>query len=166
MGKYFSRSGRNLYIYVMGDDLMFDLRLFPPELNLFDSETAWRINDRVAMVADVADETLDRAEAILESNGFRRRDMREELLENYFAYGDEAVLVEGRTPTIFEPLTPRRGPEREAWEEGIIIPEVITPEVYRPRPAAITLPPPKLAPQAAERRPDDDRRSKREDLKD
>ena len=73
---------------------MVDLKLFPPELNLFESESAWRINDRMAIVNDAEESSLDQAEIILELNGFRRRDLEEGLLERYFTLGDEAMLTE------------------------------------------------------------------------
>ena len=76
---------------------MVDLKLFPPELNLFESESAWRINDRMAIVNDAEESSLDQAEIILELNGFRRRDLEERLLERYFTLGDEAILT-GRLP--------------------------------------------------------------------
>ena len=73
---------------------MVDLKLFPPELNLFESESSWRINDRMAIVNDAEESSLDQAEIILELNGFRRRDLEEGLLERYFTLGDEAILTE------------------------------------------------------------------------
>jgi len=46
MGKYYSRYGKNLYIYVTRNDVLIDLKYFPPELNLFTNESAWRIKEK------------------------------------------------------------------------------------------------------------------------
>ena len=50
MGKYYSRIGGNLYIYVTRGDSLIDLKYFPNELNLFTAESAWRIKDKMAIV--------------------------------------------------------------------------------------------------------------------
>lgn len=155
LGRYYSRQNGNLYIYVTGDDSMLDLKLFPSELNLFESESAWRAHDRVAIVNDVEDVPLDRAEVILNLNGFRRRDIEEELLESYYAQRDENVLGVELPPDIIGPPSPRRKPELEPAEEGVIMPEVATPEVFRPEVAAITLPPKEITPHVTEPPPSD-----------
>lgn len=126
MGRFYSRRNGNLYVYVTGDDLMIDLRLFPPELNLFESESAWRLNDRMAIVNDAEDASLNQAEKILSLNGFRRRDIDEELLENYFTLGDESVLEREMLPR------PRRVPVPEALEEEVIMPGVVRPPSRTP----------------------------------
>ena len=72
MGRYYSRRGNNLYIFVTGDDEMIDLKVFPPELNLFGAGSDWRVNDRVAIIGGAGEENLDKAEIILELNGFTK----------------------------------------------------------------------------------------------
>ena len=94
MGKYYTRRGNNLYIFVTGDDEMIDLKVFPPELNLFGAESDWRVNDRVAIIRGAKEENLDKAEIILELNGFTKRDLDEELLERYFTRRDEMIIEE------------------------------------------------------------------------
>lgn len=94
MGKYYTRRGNNLYIFVTGDDEMIDLKVFPPELNLFGAESDWRVNDRIAIIRGAEEENLDKAEIILELNGFTRRDLDEELLERYFTRRDEMIIQE------------------------------------------------------------------------
>lgn len=94
VGKFYSRQGRNLFICVRERGDMIDLSLFPDELELFGPECAWRLNNKAVIVADAEEENLNRAEVILEKNGFRRRDHPEELLVNYFARGDFSVFEE------------------------------------------------------------------------
>jgi len=73
---------------------MIDLKVFPPELNLFGAESDWRVNDRVAIIRGAKEENLDKAEIILELNGFTKRDLDEELLERYFTRRDEMIIEE------------------------------------------------------------------------
>ena len=95
--RFYSRQGRNLFIYVRERGDLIDLDLFPEELNLFGPESAWRLNNKAVIVSDAEEGSLDRAEAILEENGFRRWDHDEEVLVHYFALGDFSVFEE---PTI------------------------------------------------------------------
>ena len=126
MGRYYSRHGGNLYIYVTQDDSMISLDFFPKELNLFDSDVAWRIKDNMAVVNDADESDIDKAEIILSLNAFKRWDHSEETLELYYARGDESVLGEAleKPPEIaVEPE--ERVPEPEATE--VIIPRAISP---------------------------------------
>ena len=66
MGRYYSRHGGNLYIYVTQDDAMISLDFFPKELNLFDSDVAWRIKDNMAVVNDADESDIDKAEMMKE----------------------------------------------------------------------------------------------------
>lgn len=93
--KFYSRQGRNLFIYVREKGDMIDLDLFPEELELFGPESAWRLNNKAVIVSDAEEGSLDRAEAILETNGFRQWDHDEEVLVHYFALGDFS-LFEGQ----------------------------------------------------------------------
>jgi len=95
--KFYSRQGGNLFIYVRERGDLIDLDLFPDELKLFGPESAWRLNNKAVIVSDVEEGSLDRAEAILEENGFRRWDHDEEVLVHYFTRGDFSVFEE---PTI------------------------------------------------------------------
>jgi len=92
--RYYSRQRGNLYIFITGEDEMIDLKLFPHELNLFESDFAWRINEKMAIVNDVEQKSLDLAEIILGLNDFNRVDIDERLLNEYFISGDESVLSE------------------------------------------------------------------------
>jgi hypothetical protein len=93
-GKFYSRQGRNLFIYVRERGDMIDLDLFPDELGLFGHESAWRLNNKAIIVGDAEESSLDRAEVILQENGFRRWDHPEEILVHYFALGDFSVFDE------------------------------------------------------------------------
>ena len=92
--RYYSRQRDNLYIFITGMDEMIDLKLFPPELNLFESGSAWRISSRMAIVSDADKISLDKAEIILGLNGFNRVTLEERLLNRYFIFGDEVELTE------------------------------------------------------------------------
>jgi len=125
LGKYYSRHGRNLYIYVTQDDAMIDLGFFPREMNLFDTEAAWRIKDKMAVVNDADETNIDKAEIILSLNSFRRWDHPEELLEQYFALGDESVL--GEKAVVSPEVTPEPAEEPRLEEMEVIIPRAIAP---------------------------------------
>jgi len=127
LGRYYSRHEGSLYIYVTGGDEMIDLKLFPPELNLFDTESSWRINNRTAIVNDADETSLDKAETILGLNGFKRRDIDKELIENYFAMGQENVLETGGLPGVVTIPELHGAPELEAVDEGIIMPRIVKP---------------------------------------
>lgn len=92
--KFYSRHGRELYIFVKERGDMIDLFLFPDELNLFGAEAAWRIHSKAVIVSDAEEKSLDRAEAILQENGFVRWDHPEEVLLRYFSLGDFSVFEE------------------------------------------------------------------------
>ena len=121
MGKYYSRIGGNLYIYVTRGDSLIDLKYFPNELNLFTAESAWRIKDKMAIVNDADEANVDKAEIILSLNSYKRWDHSAEILEQYYAADDELLLQEEPevavpTPTVEKP------PEME-----VIIPEARPP---------------------------------------
>ena len=121
MGKYYSRIGGNLYIYVTRGDSLIDLKYFPNELNLFTAESAWRIKDKMAIVNDADEANVDKAEIILSLNSYKRWDHSAEILEQYYAADDELILQEEAevavpTPTVEKP------PEME-----VIIPEARPP---------------------------------------
>lgn len=92
MGKYYSRHGRNLYIYVTDKDVMIDLNLFPEELSLFDAESSWMIRDKMAIANDADGVNIDKAEIILGLNSFKKADHPEDVLKLYYALGNESVL--------------------------------------------------------------------------
>jgi len=123
MGKFYSRHGRNLYIYLVQDDSVVDLDIFPDELNLFDSEAAWRIKNNMAIVNDADESDIDKAEIILSLNSFTRWDHAEEALERYFALGDESVL--GFMPLEIQEVAIESA-EEEPPEMEVIIPEAMS----------------------------------------
>jgi hypothetical protein len=123
MGKFYSRHGRNLYIYLVQDDSVVDLDIFPDELNLFDSEAAWRIKNNMAIVNDADESDIDKAEIILSLNSFKRWDHAEEALERYFALGDESVL--GFMPLEIQEVAVELA-EEELPEMEVIIPEAMS----------------------------------------
>lgn len=93
-GRYYSRQSRDLFIYVRERGTMIDPDVFPEELALFDSESAWRINSHMAIVNDAEEQSLNSAETVLSLHGFRQWDHPREVLEIYFALGDFSVFGE------------------------------------------------------------------------
>jgi len=123
MGKFYSRHGRNLYIYLVQDEGVVDLDIFPDELNLFNTEAAWRIKNNMAIVNDADDSDIDKAEIILSLNSYKRWDHREEALERYFALGDESVL--GVMPLEIQEAT-AVSVDEEPHEMEVVIPEAMS----------------------------------------
>ncbi len=123
MGKYYSRIGGNLYIYVTRGDSLIDLKYFPNELNLFTAESAWRIKDKMAIVNDADDANVDKAEIILSLNSYKRWDHSAEILEQYYAADDELILQEEPDVTVPTPTVEAEKPP----EMEVIIPEARPP---------------------------------------
>jgi len=123
LGKYYSRIGGNLYIYVTRGDSLIDLKYFPNELNLFTAESAWRIKDKMAIVNDADDANVDKAEIILSLNSYKRWDHSAEILEQYYAADDELILQEEPDVTVPTPTVEAEKPP----EMEVIIPEARPP---------------------------------------
>ncbi|MFQ6052880.1 MAG: DUF2357 domain-containing protein [Candidatus Bathyarchaeia archaeon] len=121
LGKYYTRRGGDLYIYVTGDDEMIDLGLFPPALNLFQAESAWRLKGKIAIANDCEEESLDQAEATLKANGYTRMEVAADLLVDYYLHGDESRLSDA--------LGEARPPDQAALPEPGRVEEVIMPEI-------------------------------------
>jgi hypothetical protein len=84
----------------MGDP-MLNLNAFPGDLNLFEAESSWRISPWVAVVEDVLQRQLEKAQIILQLHGYERVNVQKEALESYFIGGDERRLMQ--TITVSEP---------------------------------------------------------------
>ena len=106
---------------------MIDLDMFPSELNLFGAESAWRIKNKMAIVKDADETDIDKAEAILSKNSYRRWDQPEEVLERYYTSGDESILGEmiAIPPEVYPELAVKA--EARPSEMEVIIPEAVTP---------------------------------------
>ena len=136
MGKYYSRIGGNLYIYVTRGDSLIDLKYFPNELNLFTAESAWRIKDKMAIVNDADEVNVDKAEIILSLNSYKRWDHSAEILEQYYASDDEGLLQEKPEAVVTTPpptVEVEKPPEME-----VIIPEARPPVLPRAEEAVPT----------------------------
>jgi hypothetical protein len=94
LGRHYCVTGECLYIFTTGGEALLDLRAFPPELNLFEAESSWRISPRLAVVDDVPHRTVERAGIILQLNDYRHADVPLDILRGYFLDGDETALVE------------------------------------------------------------------------
>ena len=127
MGKYYSRYGKNLYIYVTRNDVLIDLKYFPPELNLFTNESKWRIKDTMAIVNDADEEDLDKAEIILSLNSYKRGDLPEETLELFYSEGNELVLKEPLPEKPMAPVVAETPRKRGIEDMEVIIPEAKSP---------------------------------------
>jgi len=91
---------------------MLNLNAFPVDLNLFEAESSWRISPWVAVVEDVLQRQLEKAQIILRLHGYERVDARKEVLESYFVEGDEQRLMQVITvaePELVEVATIERG---------------------------------------------------------
>lgn len=97
MGKHFAMDGGNLYIYTTGKDILLNLNSFPRELNLFGADTAWRVSPWVAVVEDVLQMQLERAQIVLRLHGYEKTSLPREALEAYFLDGNELKVVEMQT---------------------------------------------------------------------
>ena len=94
MGRHYSLSGGNLYIFTTGRDRLLDLGIFPKELNLFEVESAWRISPWVAVVEDVLQKAAEMAQIILQLNDYEKINLPARILDHYFLDGDEYMLLE------------------------------------------------------------------------
>ena len=83
----------NLYIFTTMGDAMLNLNAFPEELNLFEAESSWRISPWVAVVEDVLQRQLEKAQIILQLHGYEHVDVQKEALEAYFLEGNERRLM-------------------------------------------------------------------------
>lgn len=94
MGRHYSVTGGNLYIFTTGRDRLLDLGVFPKELNLFEAESAWRISPWIAVVEDVLQKAAEMAQIILQLNDYEKINLPSRILEHYFLDGDEYSLLE------------------------------------------------------------------------
>jgi hypothetical protein len=94
MGKHYSVKEGNLYIFTTGHDLLLDLGVFPKELNLFESESDWRISPWIAVVENILQKTAEMAQIILQLNEYEKVSLSSKALENYFLDGNEQLLLE------------------------------------------------------------------------
>jgi hypothetical protein len=84
----------NLYIFTTMGDQMLNLNAFPGELNLFEAESSWRVSPWVAVVEDVLQRQLEKAQIILQLHGYECVDAQRDALEAYFIGGDERRLMQ------------------------------------------------------------------------
>jgi len=94
MGRHYSVSGGNLYIFTTGQERLLDLGVFPSELNLFEAESAWRVSPWIAVVENVLQKAAEMAQIILQLNDYERISLPTNILEHYFLDGDEYSLLE------------------------------------------------------------------------
>ncbi len=96
MGRHYSLTGGggNLYIFTTDRDRLLDLGVFPRELNLFETDSAWRISPWVAVVEEILQKAADMAQIILHLNDYKKVDVPLNTLEHYFLDGDEYSLLE------------------------------------------------------------------------
>jgi len=91
-GRYYTRIGRDLYVYVRERGDLIDPDEFPEEAGLFGPESSWRLNAWMAIVKGTDEWGLDRAEMVLVASGYAMREPPREVLERYFAVGDFSIL--------------------------------------------------------------------------
>ena len=94
MGRHYSVSGGNLYIFTTGQDRLLDLGVFPAELKLFEADSAWRISPWIAVVENVLQKAAEMAQIILQLNDYEKINLPSRILDHYFLDGDEYSLLE------------------------------------------------------------------------
>jgi hypothetical protein len=91
-GRFYTRLGKKLYIYVKNRGELIDPAVFPDKIGLFGPDLAWKMNSWMAYVMSVDETALDQAEMILIIHGYKREDQTSETLEEYFRLGDYSIL--------------------------------------------------------------------------
>lgn len=107
MGRYYSTQGSDLYIWVTGEDELIDLNVFPPGLNIFEADSAWRSSQRMAVSEGVGREALGVAEMILRYADYGAVEADRDSLEDYFVQGDEKLI------RVVIPVVPMRRAQRK-----------------------------------------------------
>ena len=92
MGKFYTVHGKNLYVYVTEDDELIPIKDLPSLLGLFEADVTWRYNNRIAVCSGIPEDKMEQAKTILEIFGYEELNVKESVLERYFAEGDESVL--------------------------------------------------------------------------
>jgi len=123
LGRFYTRKNGDLYIYITDKEELIEPNVFPEDLNLFGTESAWRLSNWMAICKELQEEKLDQAERILKMNGFSTKSLEEQVLEEYFRSGDES-LIKGKplAPKLKERL-PMLLVKEERFPEPIIMPE-------------------------------------------
>jgi hypothetical protein len=103
----------NLYVFTTMGEQMLNLNAFPPELNLFEAESSWRISPWVAVVEDMLQRPLEKAQIILRLHGYERVDAQKEALEAYFVGGDEGRLMQTITVSELVEVATIEGSEKD-----------------------------------------------------
>jgi hypothetical protein len=107
LGRYYSTQGSDLYIWVTGEDELIDLNVFPPGLNIFEADSAWRSSQRMAVSEGVGREALGVAEMILKYADYGAVEADRDSLEDYFVQGDEKLI------RVVIPVVPMRRAQRK-----------------------------------------------------
>jgi hypothetical protein len=102
MGRHYSMTGGNLYIFTTGQDRLLDLGVFPRELNLFEADSAWRISPWAAVVEEILQKAAEMAQIILNLNDYEKINVPVKTLEHYFLDGDEHSLLETMRESVVE----------------------------------------------------------------
>jgi len=105
LGKHFTVEGGNLYVYTTGKDSLINLNSFPLGLGLFGADTAWRVSPWVAVVEDVLQRQLERAQIVLRLHGYDKASLPKEALEAYFLDGDESRISKWVPAMPMQPIT-------------------------------------------------------------
>jgi hypothetical protein len=92
-GRYFTRIGMDLYVYLGSSQWTMNYDLFNKEIDLFGPESAWRMSRKMAIVRGVNKFTLEVMEKRLSERGFVRRDASRETLEASLKTNDTSRLI-------------------------------------------------------------------------
>ena len=113
MGKFYTVHGRSLYVYVTEDDELIPIKDLPSLLGLFEADVTWRYNNRIAVCSGIPGDKMEQAKTILEIFGYEELNVKESVLERYFAEGDESVLSVERA----EEIPPPEVSMEQIWRE-------------------------------------------------
>ena len=113
MGKFYTVHGQNLYVYVTEDDELIPIKDLPSLLGLFEADVTWRYNNRIAVCSGIPEDKMEQAKTILEIFGYEELNVKESVLERYFAEGDESVLSVERA----EEIPPPEVSMEQIWRE-------------------------------------------------
>ena len=123
MGRFYTRKKGSLYIYVTDKEELIEPNAFPEELNLFSTESAWRLSNWMAICKELQEEKLDQAERILKMNGFSPKSLEEQVLEEYFRSEDESLIKGKSLAPKLKGSLPTHLMERGGFPEPVIMPE-------------------------------------------
>jgi hypothetical protein len=94
MSKYYSKHGDKLYIYVTNNEQVINIDLFSRELEIDVSSTKKTSKRYMVILSDIDEITFDRIEILLSLYDYKRQDLSEQVLLEFYDTGDVNSLLE------------------------------------------------------------------------